>query len=110
MFILRAHVNHDSQCIEVTTDRWQPGLGWHEHKDFVYTQPNGDWTNLKFMRWEQVHYIDFLKTMVQNNLEVTRKIALLTTHIPPLYLLISTYDADGNGNFSKPCVNSGFHV
>lgn len=79
MFVLHAHVNHDAQTIEVTTDRWQPGLGWHEHKDFLYTESKGDWIDLEFMRWEEVHYIDFLKTMVQNNLDITRKIALLTT-------------------------------
>ena len=81
MFVLRAHVNRDAQTIEVTTDRWQPGIGWHEHKDFLYTESKGDWTDLEFMRWEEVHYIYFLKTMVQNNLDISRQIALLTTNL-----------------------------
>jgi hypothetical protein len=66
-----------TQYIEVKTDRFQPGLGWNIHTDFLYTQPKGRWTELKFQRWEQVSYEDFLNSMVHKNLDVHRKIARL---------------------------------
>ena len=44
-------------------------------KDFVYTTPKGDWTHIKFTKEDRVKYADFLRTMVELNLDVARKIA-----------------------------------
>ena len=68
-------VDCGTQYIEIKTDRFQPGIGWHAHTDFLYTQPKGQWTELKFKRWEKVSYEDFIRSMVHKNLDVYRKIA-----------------------------------
>jgi hypothetical protein len=82
MFVTNAKVVYNvedgSNTVEVTTDRFRPGTGWNSHTDFVYTTPKGDWTELKFMRRENVRYIDFLNTMVDKTLEVSRKMAHLS--------------------------------
>jgi len=81
MFVKSAKFMYDVDCenhvIEVKTDKWLTGTGWREHTDFLYTSPKGNWTELKFTTREQVRYVDFLNTMVNKNLEIARKIALL---------------------------------
>jgi hypothetical protein len=72
-------VEADQNVVEITTDRWQPGIGWKKHTDFIYTRSCGNWTEIKFDRRECVKYANFLDTMVEKNIEVCRKIAYVKT-------------------------------
>lgn len=85
MYVLNAKSSFDVEdnqnVVEITTDRWLPGTGWKKHTDFVYTRSNGDWTELNFNRNECVKYVDFLNTMVERNLDVCRKIALICSEM-----------------------------
>lgn len=83
MWVINAKSSYDVECeqdvVEITTGRWRDGTGWVKHTDFIYTRSNGDWTELNFRRSECVGYVNFLNTMVQKNVEVLRKIALILT-------------------------------
>ena len=51
------------------------------HTYFLYACPKGDWTDIKFGKWERVNLVDFLTTMVHINREVQTKInELLGVH------------------------------
>lgn len=79
MYVLNAKssydVEYDHDVVEITVDRWREGTGWQKHTDFIYTRPNGDWTEINFKRTDCVKYVNFLETMVEKNVEVCRKIA-----------------------------------
>jgi hypothetical protein len=82
MYVLKAKnswdVETEQNVVEITTTRWLPGTGWNRHTDFIYTRGNGNWNELSFQRDECVKYTNFLNTMVEKNLEVCRKVALVT--------------------------------
>ena len=59
-------------CIEIT---YTKNFSGKKAVDFVYTSPNGSWTELVFGEDSQVLYTNFLNTMVFKNLEVHRKLA-----------------------------------
>lgn len=78
-FVLRAKYDGD-KCIEIEHEKFQPGLGWVTKTDFVYTEPLGDWHEIRFSPTEDVAYTDFLLTMTRKNVEVWRKAVMLTLH------------------------------
>jgi len=71
-------VNSQSDIVEIEYTKYVSGNGWKKDKDWVYTYPEGDWTEIKFGDLSTVTYVDFLNTMVFKNLEVHRKIAKLS--------------------------------
>ena len=71
-------VNSQSDIVEIEYTKYVHGNGWKKHKDWVYTYPEGDWTEITFGDLSPVKYVDFLNTMVFRNLEVHRKIATLS--------------------------------
>jgi len=56
--------------------------------DTIYTFPKGDWQNISFSLNDYMSYHSFLKTMVYNTIEVTRKIAQLQLE----YVLENSYN------------------
>ena len=73
-YVDSAHVIGDGK-LRVDYRRTLPGTMTTLHSDFIDSYPLGSWQNLRFNRFDQVSYSDFLKTMVFNNTEVVRKIA-----------------------------------
>ena len=71
-------VHYQVDIIEIEYVKYVHGNGWKTHKDWIYTYPEGDWTELNFDDTSSVKYIDFLNSMVFKNLEVQRKIAKLS--------------------------------
>ena len=71
-------VNSQLDIVEIEYTKYVKGNGWKTHKEWVYTYPEGDWTEIKFGNLSTVKYVDFLNTMVFKNLEVHRKIAKLS--------------------------------
>jgi hypothetical protein len=71
-------VNSQLDIVEVEYTKYVHGNGWKKHKDWVYTYPEGDWTEITFGDLSPVKYVDFLNSMVFKNLEVHRKIATLS--------------------------------
>jgi hypothetical protein len=55
-----------------------PGQGFVKYTDLVYSGPVGDWTELNFSVDDRLEYTKFLDTMVYKNLDVCRKLAILT--------------------------------
>jgi len=74
-FVHKATVGE--QSIEILYTQYQPGIGWSKKTDFVYAQPRGNWTSLKFYEDHLPRYTDFLQALVQPELEVHRKLAKL---------------------------------
>jgi hypothetical protein len=68
-------VNSQTDTVEIDYVKYVPGNGWKEHKDWIDTYPEADWTELDFSADSSVKYADFLNTMVHKNIEVARKIA-----------------------------------
>jgi len=69
------------------------GTGWQVKTDFVYTQPQGDWTEITFDPEEDyVTYINFLLTMTQKNLEVWKKLSLLILETSKWHLTEKKHD------------------
>ena len=75
MFVLNAL--YDGECLQIEYSKFLPGRGYTTLKEFIYTQPLGKWTELKFSRRDRVAYIDFLLVMTVKNLEVFRRLSRL---------------------------------
>jgi hypothetical protein len=71
-------VNSQMDIVEIEYVKYVHVNGWKVHKDWIYTYPEGDWTELNFNDISSAKYIDFLNSMVFKNLEVHRKIAKLS--------------------------------
>ena len=76
MWVLHALFNGES-TVDITYQKWLNGIGYHNHTIFLETRPQGNWTSLTFDHDSSTTVIGFLSSMVQKNLEVQRKIALL---------------------------------
>lgn len=70
-------VEQNSPYIECVITKWTPGIGWKESKIWIYTEPKGNWIELKFTNHECVKLVDFLNCMVVKNVEVARRVAVL---------------------------------
>jgi hypothetical protein len=70
-------VTSQTDTVEIDYVKFVPGNGWKEHKDFIDTYPEGDWTDIHFDN-SSVKYADFLNTMVHKNIDVARKIAKIS--------------------------------
>lgn len=75
-FVVRAKCVSDT--IEIQHVKRVPGEGFVEYVDYVYSEPVGDWSELNFSVDDRLEYTKFLDTMVYKNLEVCRKLAILT--------------------------------
>jgi len=64
-------------CVEITYEKFLPGVGYRNKTDYVYTDPAGDWVQLCFSKEDNVNVSNFLNTMVIKNLEVYHKLAKL---------------------------------
>lgn len=71
-------ITSQADTVEIDYVKFVPGIGWKEHKDYIDTYPEGDWTELHFDDESTVHYADFLNTMVHKNIDVARKIAKIS--------------------------------
>ncbi len=74
MYVLSATYN-GGMSIAVEYTWFRPGTGYTKKTEFVYSEPLGGWNILQFKQQDCVSYIDFLQTMVRNNIEVQRLIA-----------------------------------
>jgi hypothetical protein len=72
------HVESQLDVVEVEYTKHIPGHGWKNHKDYVYSYPEGDWTSITFGEDSAVKYVDFLRSMVYNNTDVLRKMARIS--------------------------------
>jgi hypothetical protein len=72
------NVESQLDVVEVEYTKYQPGYGWKNHTDYVYSYPEGDWTELTFDEDSEVRYVDFLRSMVHNSTDVLRKMALIS--------------------------------
>ena len=70
-------VEDGSHVIDVTYDKFVPGIGVNSHREWFYdTAPTGNWTHLTFDP-HQTKYESFLDCMVKKTLEVRRKLCKL---------------------------------
>ena len=68
----------DGSVVEIKYNKWFNGTGYHDHTIYLETKPSGNWSNIIFEEDTQATVIDFLRSMVDTNIDVQRKIAQLS--------------------------------
>jgi len=66
--------------ISVTFTCYQPGIGYNNRTEFLYTTPTYNWNSIDFYSKHKTTYINFLNTMVVKTLDIKRKIAKLALY------------------------------
>lgn len=99
-------VLRETDHVVVTYEQDVPGTCGVLKKDWIHTQPRGDWTVLHFTRGDNVQLNEFLNVMVCKNNETLRKMCLCllkrldkNQHRFPYLLKIL------DPTFVPPCIN-----
>jgi len=76
MWVKSATVDRD--YVVVTYTKWNEGIGWKEHTEYLLTTPSGNWTHIEFAHDSTTTYFDFLNAMVVKTIDIKRKIAKIS--------------------------------
>lgn len=73
-------VENSWHVVQCSVRKFTDGIGWVTRVDYLYSRPNGNWTNVEFEPGTMTYH-DFLGGFMQQDLDVLRKKCRLVTEL-----------------------------